>query len=432
VEWAIVAFAVVIMIYAISKTTSSSGGSAGSHPGRKVSGIPQRQTQKKVSSTSREELQVDRLDKPASVKAFKKQSENKEIEKLKTLKCPENCQDCYPLSEKRKLILGDQFFDMGKRMARGFEFIVAPMGFRFKVGGQVIFAAFTPERKLFHFLNLSEWTGSQSDDKKVNIGAAFVKSSKVHNEALVFTESHYQEYSLFFFSKAGIYPYLYGSLFSLFPTEVKKVAEYFYIPALVFSPKRVCISGLCKRGKELSLVCNFFYNDLVGTYRILPGKKKYPVVLESIGTTSGELLPKALHLPYIELFLFGRSYSLETASFGKAFELLYLRGDIPKTGLKKLLMFFLENSKIPEFDYILKLYLKYQIFNLKALAEFAEKVIAKKEHSPKVIAFAHRVIAEYLASVRETDKALKHAQKAFSLDKNVGVKRLISKLQKQQ
>ncbi len=381
------------------------------------------------SSQAKNSQAVEKENKNTNKKS-ENNAEKRKTEELKKLKCPASCSECLPLGEKRVITYGDYTFDIGGKPTRGFEFIVAPMGFRFKLGGNVLFAAFTPERKLFHFLNLSEWKKNKEKPEKMNIGAAFVKSKDIHREAFFFDENYYQGYALFTFNLEGIHPYVYGVLFSTFPTQVKKAAEYFYIPALALIPERAYISGICKRERELSLIVNFEFNGMIGTYRILPGKRKYPVVIEELGNTLGNLLPKALHLPFIELFLFGNSYSLKTYSFGKAFEIAYLRGEIPKSGLKKILTFFLENPRLPELNYLLRLFLKHDLLDLKTLSKFSQQILSQEGRDDKDKAFAHRILAEYFASINEREKALKHARKALSLDENVGVKRLISKLEK--
>ena len=356
-------------------------------------------------------------------------SESRTETTSKVFTCPSVCSECLKLTQKSKVEFGNFSFELNGKIHRGFEFIVAPMGFSFSVGGKKIFAAFTPERRIFHFTSLSNWELNKSTEG-VTLEAHFVKSSQIQNTAFYFEENFYQGYGLFLFNQQSELPYLYGALFSLFPSQVKKAGEFFYIPPLAMLDQDCFIVGLCKQPKLLSLIIRFKYKDIWGTFRVLPGKRKFPLVLEKLGNTPGELLPKALHLPYLELLLFGRSFSLKTYSFGEAFELAYLREQIPKSGFKKLLTFLLERPEIPEIDYILRLYLKYEILPSKTLAEFANKLLLQTNRKNTEKAFAHRVLAEYYYFAGKTVKSLEHAKKAISLDENVGVKRLIAKLEK--
>jgi len=345
-----------------------------------------------------------------SIHSESKDAKAKErVKELSILRCPEVCEGCVKFNRKLKLEGGSlKLADMGLSM----------FGFPIKLAGEQLFAVLQ-ERKI-KIANVS---------KNLLIGETPVKFVQIIPPAYQFEKNASSGYVLFLFKPKSFYNY--GTLFHLTPTSAEKLAEYFYIFPILTVLSKSKLVGICqeKKGKP-SLIANFLYNGITGTFRILPGKRKYPVIIESVGNAPGNLLPKPLHLSYAELFTMENSNSLKTRSFGKAFELVYLNGEVSKLAVKKLLSFFIAEPKIPEFHYILKLVRKHKILSLKELLPFLEQIIDQKR-DVKDIAFTYRLLAEYAYENGKKQEALKLAQKALSLDESVGVKRLISKLKNQ-
>jgi len=357
--------------------------------------------------------------------------DNKVSEKPKFLKdslCPNSCSNCFEVKEEVNIdyyINPDWDIDL-PATAYGI--------FNFQLADNELFAVFDykKSKKSFHFINQT---------KKLTSGPYPAKAELIYDKALIFKDNEQQKRILFFFRdifKDSIYKY--GILFLLSPESVEKISEYFYIPPLAlptlygdepYSLSQLEIVGLCQKDKEVSLIINFQRDKIKGVFRILPGKRKYPVILEKVGSSEGKLLPKVLHLPFLEIILFGRSPALGTTSLGKAFEILYLKGKVPKSYLKSILEFFIKSPELPELDYFLKLYTRFGILNKKVLLSYVSSIIESDKYPHNVKAFCYRLLAEFNYEQGNFADAEKFAKKALELNPEVGVKRLLKKLEKE-
>jgi len=364
--------------------------------------------------TNKEKSSSPKLPEQPIKRQEKKALETKTI-KLSSLICPESCTKC---------LMPPKELNMGGGPLKLSDLGLSTWGVPVEIGKEKFFITLDNETSTVKIANLesSRIIGEIPVDSK----------NSIIQYAYLFTQSSEDStgYVLLVFNitKRNC---MHSLLVKLTPEIAERIAEYpRFLPILLASP-RVKIAGICiEDGQDVSILVRFLFNGVLGVLRVLPGKKRYPFFLEHLGNAKGKLLPKPLHLPYAELFLMESSVSYKTRSFGKAFELFYTKKKSSKRVVKNIVSFFVTEPKVPEFYYLLRVIRKYNALSLEELLPYLEKAVNQKREV-KDTAFIHRLFAEYFYEKNEFGKAKEHARQAISLDEEVGIKRLLSKLEKQ-
>jgi len=307
--------------------------------------------------------------------------------------CPDNCAWCYKAVRKLSAIYNYEILEAGH------EFLFVDEKFGVAVNNNSGIATF------FSLLDEDNFIPFPFKESYPGV-------SHVINEAWTFEDDHIL---------IGLYPN-YAILFKAYPPVIEMATfPLRYIIHPKTSLKACCFSELP------SLILNYSGPPEPILFQLYPVGSVPNIKLVSIGSHKEEILPEDFHTPLLDILLFNRSDDYGTGSFGRVLEVLIEEKNFSKEDIWSTLLFFYAHPSFPLKD-VLRVASKY------LSSEELDAVLteaAKQNRKPVDKAFIFRILAELSYDRGNYSKALSYAKQALRLDDKVGVKRLISKLEKQ-